>query len=239
MVKLKEFQMILRKFFIVVLLIGILGIFSEAGSGQEYNKAEYVIGTGDVIEISVWNHPELTKSIRVRPDGWVSFPLIGEIIASNVKPAVLAGNVRQRLLPYLKNPNVSVIVNEYNSKKILVLGEVKKPGLYQYEGGMTVFDAIGLAEGYNKHAQLKSVVVVRNAYSKAPEFYLVNLYNIIHDVAKPRDGRASADSGLWPKDIIYVPKNFIGNVGDAMDYFISRIRPVADTYLLAEIANNQ
>lgn len=223
----------LRNSLIVAFLVILLNAHILLGAGQEANNAEYVIGAGDVIEISVWNHPELTKSIRVRPDGRISFPLAGELLASNVKPTVLAEQVRQNLLAYLKNPKVSVIVNEYKSKKILVLGEVKKPGLYQYEGGMTVFDALGLAEGHNKHAQLKSIVVVRNAYSKSPQFYLVNLYNTIHD------GAMSIDSGLKPKDIVYVPKSFIGNIGDVIDYFVSRIRPVADTYLIAEVANNQ
>ena len=224
--------MSLKKLVITVLVISLLGVLSGLGLAQEAGKDNYLIGAGDLIEISVWNHPELTKSMKVRPDGWVSFPLAGELLASNVKPAVLADQIRQKLLPYMKNPKVSVIVNEYKSKKILVLGEVKKPGLYQFEGGMTAFDAIGLAEGYNKHAQLKSIVVVRNAYSKRPRFYLVNLYKAIHD------GTMSADIGLQPRDIIYIPQNFIGNVADAMDYFMSRIRPAADTYFIAEVARN-
>ena len=224
--------MSLKKLVITVLVISILGVLSGLVLAQEASKDDYLIGAGDLIEISVWNHPELTKSMKVRPDGWVSFPLAGELLASNVKPAVLADQIRRNLLSYMKDPRVTVIVTEYNSKKILVLGEVKKPGLYQFEGGMTAFDAIGLAEGQNKHAQLKSIVVVRNVYAKTPQFYLVDLYTAIHD------GISSGDVELQPKDIVYVPQNFIGNVADFTDYFMSRVRPAADTYFIAEVARN-
>jgi len=201
--------------------------------GEDTGKSYYILGPSDVIEISVWNHPELTKTMRIRPDGWVSFPLVGELQAAGQGPADLANQIHQKLLSYFKDPQVSVIVNEYKSKSILVLGQVKKPGLYQYEGGMTAFEAIGVAEGYNKHAQLKSIVVIRNGYTAVPEFYLVNLYKAIHD------GITQEDVFLQPRDIVYVPQNFFGNVADFTDYWMQRIKPAADTYFMSAIAGNQ
>jgi len=195
-------------------------------------KAQYKIGAGDLIEVSVWNHAELTKEVSVRPDGWISLPLAGEVFCNGESPSALSETIREKLLQYLKDPNVSVIVSKYKSKKILVLGEVKKPGMYQYEGGLTAFDAIGLAEGYNSHAQLKSILVVRNPYSK-PVFYVANLYKVIHD-ADMRENIA-----LFPGDVVYVPENFIGNLGDFMDYWIQRIRPAADTFWLYKLAMDQ
>lgn len=194
------------------------------------NQEKYLIGEGDKLDISVWNNEELKKEVFVRPDGWISYPLAGEIFAAGLYPEVLASQIRQKLTKFLKNPQVSVIVLEYKSKKILVLGEVKKPGLYQFEGGMTAFDSIGVAGGYEKHAKLKNILVVRNGNSAHPEFHLADLYRLVHD------GDRTKDLGLEPGDIVYVPKTFIGDIGDCLDFFMSRIKPAADTYALYSIA---
>lgn len=213
----KEIILLLASFTVFCCLFLPNNCFSE-------DNSNYILGPGDTIEISVWNHPELKKELSVRPDGWVSFPLAGEVLASGEKPGALSAKIRDKLLTYIKNPEVSVIVLQYKSKHILILGQVKKPGLYQYEGGMTVFDAIGIAEGYNKHAELKSILVVRNAFSEKPQFYLANLHETIHE------GYGQKDIELMPKDIVYVPQNFIGNLGDFMDYFLTRIQPSAQSY---------
>ncbi len=221
----------LIKIALFTLLIGSLVSFYSDLYAQG-NKPKYVIGAGDVIEVSVWNHPELKREMSIRPDGWISFPLTGEVQASGITPAELSDQIHQKLLKYMKDPIVSVIVVKYGSKKVLVLGEIKKPGLYQYEGGMTAFDAIGLAEGYNKHAELRSILVVRNVKTnpKHPEFHLANLYKAIHD------SNTAENIMLEAYDIVYVPKSFIGKLGDFIDYIILRIRPADESYYLYELA---
>ncbi len=200
---------------------------------QEPSYTGYRIGPGDKLEISVLKHPELSKELKVRPDGMISFPIAGEVQAAGVTPDALREDITCRLRSNLRNPHVSVIVLEYKSKKVLVLGAVKTPGLYQYEGGMTVFDAVALSGGYNRHAELQSVLVVREPYEPKPEFHVANLHKII------KEGDRSSNIALQPQDIVYVPQNFIGNFGDFFDYFTSRIRPAADTYLLYEIAKDE
>ena len=214
---------------IIVLLFFALCASAFAASTEQ---SGYVLGNGDKIEVSVWNYPDLKREMSVRPDGWISYPLIGEVKAAGVTPAVLSEQIRQQLLQYIKDPHVSVIVLDYKSKKILVMGDVLKPGLYQFEGGMTAFDAIAVAGGYNKHAELKSILVVRNGYSAQPEFYLANLHKAFHDGIRTRNVM------LKPDDIVFVPKNFLGNLGDMMDYFLTRIRPAADTYFLVDAAKD-
>lgn len=199
--------------------------YAIADSGQKY-----VIGNGDVIEISVWTHPELSKEVAVRTDGWISLPLIGEVQVSGADPEILSKRVRAKLIAYIKDPKVSVSVNQIKSKKILVLGEVKKPGVYLYESGLRVFDALGLAAGYNKYAQLKSVMIIRSPYSQHPKFYLANLHKVIHDAT------LSENVLLEPGDFVFVPQNFIGNVGDFLDFFFARIKPAADSYFIYELA---
>jgi len=227
---------------VFIIILGIIGIVSvsdlRAADDDPYNadtnkESEYVMGPGDQLEVSVWNHPEFTRTIRIRPDGKISLPLIENLNADGITPSKLSQNIHDQLLKYIKEPTVSVIVMEYKSKNILVIGDIIKPGLYQYEGNMTVFDAIGMAQGYNPHAQLKSILVVRGAYNNEPMFYIANLYKAIHD------GDASENITLQPKDIVYVPKNFIGNVADFTDFYISRIQPVATSYFFYKTANER
>lgn len=215
---------------IFVIIGAIFALGSLADMAYEDTEAEYVMGPGDLIEISVWNHPELTKTMRIRPDGKLSFPLVGDMQAEGVTPSRLTGKIQQRLTEYLKDPQVSVIVMDYKSKNILVIGDVKNPGIYQYEGNMTTFDAIGMAGGYGRHAELRSILVVRDTYSDYPEFYLADLYSVIHDADVAGNLRLRAD------DIVYVPKSFIGNLGDFMDYFLVRIQPIAASYFFVNEA---
>ena len=222
-----------KKIFILVFFLSLTANFCFAESAETPEHSTYRIGPGDVIEVSVWTHPELTKELNVRPDGWINYPLAGEVLASGSSPDSLALAIRKQLRRFIKDPRVSVNVTKMNSKKILVLGEVKRPGLYVYQAGITAFEAIGLADGYNKHAQLKSILVVRNPYTKQPEFYLANLYRVIHDY----DTRQNII--LQAGDIVYVPQNFIGNVGDFLDYFLSRIQPAATTYFMYEVGKQQ
>ena len=134
----------MKTLFVLALFTLLLVNFSIAGQDVAGKEVKYLIGAGDVLEVSVWNHLELTKEVSVRPDGWISLPLVGEILAYGVSPGVLSERIQEKLLQYLKDPHVSVIVSKYKSKKILVLGEVKKPGMYQFEGDLTAFDAIGV-----------------------------------------------------------------------------------------------
>jgi len=214
----------MKKIFLPLILIFMFVFNAYADSKGDFSK--YPLGPSDLIKITVWAHDDLSSEVTVRPDGWISYPLIGEIYASGLNPGQLAEAITFKLTKYLNNPVVTVNVLKYQSKKILVLGEIKKPGLYQYEGQMTVFNAIGLAGGYNKHAELKNVLVVRNASYKPekPDFFIVNIHKVIHD------GNTIGNIGLIPGDIVYVPKNVIGNIADFMDYYLSRIQPAAESY---------
>ncbi len=225
--------MLYRKISIFTLILGMAGlIFSSqvlANRASQEEYPEYIMGPGDLLEIAVWNHPELEKTMRIRPDGKVSFPLIKNIHAAGHTPSAMMHEIERRLKRYLKKPKVSVIVMEYKSKNILVLGEVRRPGFYQYEGDMSAFDAIARAGGYNRHAQLNSILVIESARSSEPKFFIADLHKAV------RYGDISQDVRLRPNDLIFVPKNFMGNLGDAMDFFFARIRPVArDYYLINE-----
>lgn len=124
-------------------------------------EAEYVIGVDDVLNVIVWRNEAFTKIVRVRPDGKITLPLINDIQAAGVTPGRLRDVITDALTDYLDSPKVSVIVQEVNSAKITILGEVRKPGVYPLRAHMTMFDAVALAEGFSDFASPNHIVILR------------------------------------------------------------------------------
>ena len=122
---------------------------------------EYAIGPGDVLRITVWGHDDLSKDYPVSQDGRVPFPLIGSVPAVGLSTAELAKRIRDLLeKDYLVNPQVIVAVKEYLSKKVHVMGEAEKPGLFYLTGPTTLLELLSKAGGLSKTAG-KDLVLVR------------------------------------------------------------------------------
>ncbi len=184
-------------------------------------KLGYRIGEGDALDISVWQHPDIDKKVVVRPDGCISFPLVGDVKALGKTPAQLAADIKDGLARLIKNPEVTVVVAGFNSKTIFILGELNKPGSYPYRGGMTILDAISQGGGWRNSAVLNSVMVVRKAFTDAPEAHRLNVYALI------KNGDFSQNLALEPGDIIYVPQSFVANIGA----FIENLRISVGAYV--------
>jgi polysaccharide export outer membrane protein len=123
---------------------------------------EYVIGMDDVLNVTVWRNEAFSRTVRVRPDGKITLPLVDDIVAAGLTPSGLRRVITQLLAEYVDNPKVSVIVQEINSAKITILGEVRKPGIYPLKAHMTMFDAVALAEGFSDFASPNQIVILRN-----------------------------------------------------------------------------
>jgi len=121
----------------------------------------YVIGADDVLAINVWKQPDISRTLPVRSDGRISLPLIGEIQATGQTPLQLENTLKERLQPYLTQPEVTVIVQQVNSQKFNILGRVARPGSYPLSNPTTVLDAIALAGGCREFAKQKSIYVLR------------------------------------------------------------------------------
>lgn len=131
---------------------------------EQANKAHddsFIIGNEDVLAISVWKEPDLTKSIPVRSDGKISMPLIGEVQAAGRTPLQLEREIADRLQKYITAPEVTVIVEKINSKKFNILGEISKPGSYSLSQASTIVDAIALAGGFRDFAKKSGVYILR------------------------------------------------------------------------------
>ena len=193
------------RFIAVAAIVSIALCVHSAAAQQSTSKdhgafgdSEYKLGPEDVIEVFVWHENDLgVPSEVVRPDGKISLPLIGEIQASGKTQAQLEGEITQKLRQYVSEPQVTVIVKEIHSAKVSVLGEVKKPGVYQIKERATVLDAIALAEGLTEYANRSKVILIRTTGNGDEKHYNINLDDFIK--------RSKSDPiYVQPYDKIYV-----------------------------------
>lgn len=189
----------------------------------------YTISPEDVLEISVWQHPELDRTVTVRPDGRMSFSLVGDVNASGLTPAELDEVITRKLSKYVQKPEVTVIVTDASirSKQVLILGEVIRPGAYPIGEGITVLEAIAKAGSYTESAALKKVTITRQSRAKNPKVIKVNLKKVI---AK---GDTSEDITLEPGDIVYLPKK-TSAWGIFDRYFVRGILPVLGFFVMID-----
>jgi protein involved in polysaccharide export with SLBB domain len=159
----------------------------------------YTLGVGDVLHITVWGHNELTTTVEVRPDGMITFPLVGDQLAAGRTTQDLAGDIQQELRAYVIEPHVTVLVSQFRTVGVQVLGEVKSPGYYQVRANSRLMDALGLAGGPTKAADLSNVLINRQSLTGGTaEIQRVNVNEYIHS------GQLSANPILEHGDVIQV-----------------------------------
>jgi polysaccharide export outer membrane protein len=132
-----------------------------APSPTKPHDDSFVIGNDDVLSINVWKEPDVSRSIPVRSDGKISLPLAGEVQASGRTPLQLEQEIASKLRNYIAEPEVTVMVQQINSEKFNILGQVTKPGSYPLTSGTTVLDAIAAAGGFRDFAKQKGIYVLR------------------------------------------------------------------------------
>lgn len=132
-------------------------------------QAEYVVGPSDVLRINVWKTPDLSVEATVRPDGTITLPLVGDIVASGRTPSLLRGEIKRRLTTFLRDDNqaIEVIVEQVNSYRFSVAGNVEHSGLFSTKHYVTVSEAIALAGGANRYADLERVILLRQGNTGA------------------------------------------------------------------------
>ena len=128
--------------------------------------SKYFVGPEDVLEISVWKEKDLTREVLVRPDGRLSFPLIGEIEAANHTAVEIQSEISSRLKKYIPDPVVTVLVTKVNAYKIYVIGQVNKPGLYTMGRYLDVMQSLALAGGLNPFASENNIKILRRENGK-------------------------------------------------------------------------
>lgn len=163
---------------------------------------DYVIGPGDEIEVFVWQNPDLSVTVPVRPDGKISTPLDEDMVAVGKTPSQLAHDIELRLSEYVRSPHVNVIVTKPASvfSQVKVIGQVKAPQAVAYRDGMTVLDAVLAVGGLTDYAAANRARIVRmvNGSEKDIPVRLGALVN---------GGDMSQNLPLKPGDVLVVPES--------------------------------
>ncbi len=171
-----------------------------AAATPDYN---YVIGPGDMLNISVWRNPELSMTVPVRPDGKVSTPLVDELVAQGKTSVEIARDVEKLLGKLVRDPIVTIIVTSFigpYSEQIRVVGEAAKPQALPYKQKMTVLDVMIAVGGLTDFADGNGASITRA--SEGGQRYSVRLKDLI------KRGDISANVEMKPGDILIIPQGW-------------------------------
>jgi polysaccharide biosynthesis/export protein len=158
----------------------------------------YEIGAEDQLNINVWNEPNVSRSVPVRPDGKISLPLINDVQAVGLTPMQLAMSVAEKLKKFMSDPQVTVIVTAINSRRFYIVGEMNRAGAFPLLPNMTVLQAISSAGGFTQFAKMKSIYVLRIVDGKSTK-YPFNYREVI------KGSHPEQNIVLKPGDTIVVP----------------------------------
>lgn len=163
----------------------------------------YLIGVDDIVQVSVWRNPELGITVPVRPDGRITVPLVGDIMAAGQTPADVGKDIESKLATYVRDPQVAVILTELRSHEYLsrvrVTGAVRQPVSIPYRPGMTVLDAVLAAGGVTEFAAADRSNLYRKAADRT-QSYEVRLDRILNR------GDLATNFTVAPGDVITVPE---------------------------------
>jgi polysaccharide export outer membrane protein len=163
----------------------------------------YVIGPLDTLNIVVWRNPELSTTVTVRPDGYISTPLVNDIRAAGQEPAALRKALEQALSTYIRDPSVSVIVSGFQgvyASQIRIVGEASRPQAVPYRKDMTLLDVMIQVGGMTDFADGNGAVLIRG--SSGGTQYSLRLKDLL------KRGDISANVAVLPGDIIIVPQSW-------------------------------
>jgi len=175
-----------------------------AANSFAYSSVQsYYIGVDDVLQVNVWKNPDLSVTVPVRPDGKISVPLIGDVIAGGKEPMQVAKEVKKSLSKYIREPQVAVILTSLQShefiSRVRITGAVVSPSSLPFRQGMTVLDAMLQAGGTNDFAAANKARLYRKESEQTAQ-YDIYLDDILHS------GQLETNYTLLPGDIITVPE---------------------------------
>jgi polysaccharide export outer membrane protein len=198
------------------LLVGLC--FSLLPIGSLHAVDDYIVGPNDVLNVAVFDQPQLTNKYIIQSDGSFTFPLIGRVKAGGLTIQAIENEVRDRLLKgaFLKQPQVTVSVDQYRSQQIFIMGEVKQPGILQFTGSMTIIEALARSGSITEHAGMEALILrsgVGGQAAKAPDAATLaraqsskDTDNILRVNLQNLQGTLAQNVELRGGDTIFVPK---------------------------------
>jgi polysaccharide biosynthesis/export protein len=188
--------MILRRMAVLVAVL----FLNSYGEGEEY-----ILQPGDGISVNVVEHPEFSGHHKIRPDGRINYPVIGELDVASMSCAQLVKIMQGKLSPYVNNPVVSISIETYYANKIFVIGDVSRSGEYEIYEPVEVIKAIAMCGGL-QNAKAKWAKIIRGDGT----VITVNLHDLFEGRITKRE---SAKYLLYPGDTMYVPDSMMINWG--------------------------
>jgi polysaccharide export outer membrane protein len=163
----------------------------------------YLIGPGDALHIFVWDHPDLTTDVQVRPDGKISTPLVEDLEAAGKSPTALGRDIEDVLEQYVRSPVVTVIVQSFvgqTQQQVRVVGQAVMPQALQYREGMTVLDVVIAVGGLSEYAAGNRARIVRTVNGSSREIR-VRLDELLND------GDIQQNVRMLPGDVLVIPQS--------------------------------
>jgi polysaccharide export outer membrane protein len=176
---------------------------AQNASKPASNQA-YLIGAGDVLNVFVWGNEDLSAEVTVRPDGKIATPLVEDVVASGKTPVQLAREMEQKLAQYIKNPVVTVMVQQFvgsYGQQIRIVGEAAEPRSIPYSENITLLDVMIAVGGLTEFASGNNASIVRTSAGKQQQFR-VRLDDLV------KQGDISANVKMQPGDILIIPESW-------------------------------
>jgi polysaccharide biosynthesis/export protein len=195
------------------LVLGLLVIASSQLRADE--PSLYIVGPNDTLTITVYEQPQLSGKFMVQPDGTFAFPLLGRVKVGGLSVQAIENEMRDRLTKgYLKNPQVSVVVETYRSQQIFVIGEVKQPGGLQFTGTMTMVEALARVGSVTEAAGSEALIVRQAPGAQPPDAATLKRVqeskddsNVIRvNLQTLQTGSLSENITLRAGDTIFIPR---------------------------------
>jgi polysaccharide biosynthesis/export protein len=187
------------------------------------DEGSYLLNPGDVIEIRFIHNPELDEEVRIRPDGRISMPLVGEMLVARSTIAELSTRLATAYEDILRTPSVTIQVREFVNRRVFVGGEVNRPGMLTMHGRQTALGAVVEAGGFRPSAARDAVLVIRRTDQDQPR--------LLRLAMKAKNGQApeAANFALQPLDVVLVTESGVARTGRAIDQYVRQMVPLTLT----------
>jgi polysaccharide biosynthesis/export protein len=160
---------------------------------------DYVIGPDDILSVHVWKEPDISRKMPVRSDGKIALPLVGEIQASGLTPVRLQSAITQKLRDFINDPQVTVVVEQMNSRQFTVMGEVQHSGSFPLTHSTRVMDALAIAGGFRDFAKVKKIYIMRRTAQGESQMIPFNYREVV------QGHKLSQNIELQAGDTVVVP----------------------------------
>jgi polysaccharide export outer membrane protein len=180
------------------------GVWSPALTGER--RPLYRLRKSDVIEIDFPLVPDFNQTVSIQPDGYIGLKEAGELYAEGKTVPELEAALRQAYLRVLQDPEVTVVLKDYDKPYFVASGEVMHPGKYELRGNTTVTEALAIAGGFNGQAKRSQVVLFRRVSDELVETRMLDVKQMLHS------SDLKEDLHLRPGDLLYVPQNTLSKL---------------------------